>query len=138
TLSLLGFLQITYFVSLAGDSNGQTIERIREEVFAPAGRNITLSCTYSSAASLQWYLQDPGSAPQYILLILHGVGSPSQAPGLDPRLSVKLNDENNRSDLDISTDSALYYCALRSTVTGNPETLYKNLTSSERAFLLWS
>jgi hypothetical protein len=84
--------RITYFVSLAGDSNGQTIEPIREEVCAPAGSNITLSCTYSSAVSLQWYLQDPGSAPQYILLILHGVGSPSRAPGLDPRLSVKLNE----------------------------------------------
>uniref|UniRef100_A0A674F4C5 Immunoglobulin V-set domain-containing protein n=1 Tax=Salmo trutta TaxID=8032 RepID=A0A674F4C5_SALTR len=47
-----------------------------------AGTNITLSCTYSSAVSLQWYLQDPGSPPQYILLILHGVGSPSRAPDI--------------------------------------------------------
>ncbi|CAB1326131.1 unnamed protein product [Coregonus sp. 'balchen'] len=99
--------------------NGQTIEPIREEVYAPAGSNITLSCTYSSAVSLQWYLQDPGSAPQYILLILHGVGSPSRASGLDPRLSVKLNDEKTRVDLEISSakekDSAMYYCALTPT-----------------------
>nr|ACI66023.1 T-cell receptor alpha chain V region 2B4 precursor [Salmo salar] len=102
---------------LACDSNGQIIEPIREEVNAPAGSNITLSCTYSSAVSLQWYLQDPGSPPQYILLILHGAGSPSRAPGLDPRLSVKLNDEKNRVDLEISSakekDSAMYYCALK-------------------------
>lgn len=99
---------------------------------APAGSNITLSCTYSSAVSLQWYLQDPGSPPQYILLILHGVGSPSRAPGLDPRLSVKLNDEKNRVDLEISSakekDSAMYYCALKPTEKGNLQTLYKNLT----------
>ncbi|CAB1326172.1 unnamed protein product [Coregonus sp. 'balchen'] len=114
------------------DSNGQTIEPIREEVYAPAGSNITLSCTYSSAVSLQWYLQDPGSAPQYILLILHDVGSPSRAPGLDPRLSVKLNDEKTRVDLEISSakekDSAMYYCGLTPTVKGNLHTLYKNLT----------
>eukprot|EP00063_Salmo_salar_P020641 XP_013995476.1 PREDICTED: immunoglobulin iota chain-like [Salmo salar] len=114
---------------LACDSNGQIIEPIREEVNAPAGSNITLSCTYSSAVSLQWYLQDPGSPPQYIL---HGVGSPSRAPGLDPRLSVKLNDEKNRVDLEISSakekDSAMYYCALTPTVKGNLQTLYKNLT----------
>ncbi|CAB1326137.1 unnamed protein product [Coregonus sp. 'balchen'] len=107
--------------------NGQTIEPTREEVYAPAGSNITLSCTYSSAVFLQWYLQDPGSAPQYILLILHGVGSPSQAPGLDPRLSVKINDEKTCVDLGSSsaevTDSALYYCAVRPTVTGNLHTL---------------
>ncbi|CAB1326156.1 unnamed protein product, partial [Coregonus sp. 'balchen'] len=113
-------------------TNGQTIEPTREEVYAPAGSNITLSCTYSSAVSLQWYLQDPGSAPQYILLILHGVGSPSRAPGLDPRLSVKLNDEKTRVDLEISSakekDSAMYYCALTPTVKGNLHTLYKNLT----------
>nr|ACM09136.1 T-cell receptor alpha chain V region 2B4 precursor [Salmo salar] len=106
---------------LACDSNGQTIEPIREEVYAPAGSNITLSCTYSSAVSLQWYLQDPGSPPQYILLILHGAGSPSRAPSLDPRLSVKLNDEKNRVDLEISSakekDSAMYYCALTMTQT---------------------
>ncbi|CAB1326146.1 unnamed protein product [Coregonus sp. 'balchen'] len=109
--------------------NGQTIEPTREEVYVPAGSNITLSCTYSSAVSLQWYLQDPGSAPQYILLILHGVGSSSRAPGLDPRLSVKINDEKTCVDLGSSsaevTDSALYYCAVRPTVTGNLHTLYK-------------
>lgn len=101
-------------------------------MYAPAGSNITLSCTYSSAVSLQWYLQDPGSPPQYILLILHGVGSPSRAPGLDPPLSVKLNDEKNRVDLEISSakekDSTMYYCALTPTVKGNLQTLYKNLT----------
>ncbi|CAB1326158.1 unnamed protein product, partial [Coregonus sp. 'balchen'] len=106
--------------------NGQTIEPTREEVYVPAGSNITLSCTYSSAVSLQWYLQDPGSAPQYILLILHGVGFPSRAPDLDPRLSVKLNDEKNRVDLEISSDkvqdSAMYYCVLMPTVKGNLQT----------------
>ncbi|CAB1326157.1 unnamed protein product [Coregonus sp. 'balchen'] len=93
--------------------------------------NITHSCTYSSAVSLQWYLQDPGSAPQYILFILHGVGSPSQASGLDPRLSVKLNDEKNRVDLEICSakeqDSAIYYCArgsFQQTIQPNQHEVY--------------
>ena len=49
----------------------------------------------------------------------------------DPRFSAGLSDGNKRVDLEISsaalTDSALYYCAVRPTVTGNTHTLYKNL-----------
>ncbi|XP_071218839.1 uncharacterized protein [Salvelinus alpinus] len=58
--------------------------------------------------------------------ILHGFGSPSQAPGLDPPLSVNLNDEKTRADLGSSsaevTDLSLYYCAVEPRVT-TPEEL---------------
>ena len=47
-----------------------------------------------------------------------------------PRLSVNVDKVAERVDLKVSsaevTDSALYYCALIPTVTGNPEILYKN------------
>uniref|UniRef100_A0A9J8CQ16 Ig-like domain-containing protein n=1 Tax=Cyprinus carpio carpio TaxID=630221 RepID=A0A9J8CQ16_CYPCA len=101
------------------------------------GSNVTLSCSYSSAQSLQWYRQSPGSAPQFLVLIIEGVKE-TETSDVDPRFSTKLRKktqstkEIKRVDLMISSaavsDSALYYCALRPTVTGNTRTLYKNLT----------
>ncbi|CAB1326164.1 unnamed protein product [Coregonus sp. 'balchen'] len=71
----------------------------------------------------------PAYPGNLILLFMDGAGSTSRAPGLDPRLSVNLNDEKNRVDLKISsaevTDSAL-----RPTATGNPNTLYNKCTEA--------
>uniref|UniRef100_A0AAY5KNA6 Immunoglobulin V-set domain-containing protein n=1 Tax=Esox lucius TaxID=8010 RepID=A0AAY5KNA6_ESOLU len=99
------------------------------------GSKIHLSCNYTSAYSLLWYKQSPGSAPQYLLLILQSTGRMPDDDSFETRFFGKLNEEKTRVDLMISsaevTDSALYYCALRPTVTGNREALYKNLTSPE-------
>ncbi|XP_038859096.1 uncharacterized protein LOC120055288 [Salvelinus namaycush] len=116
-----------------------------EKVFGLESDVINLSCNYSSASTLQWYQQYPGSSPifppphwsvlkplcdsngQTIEPIREEVYAPA---GLDPRLSVKLNDEKNRVDLDISSakekDSAMYYCALTPTVKG--DTLEDDIT----------
>lgn len=95
------------------------------------GDNITLSCNYSSATSLLWYYHIPGSAPQFLLLILHSRGSAVRAEGLDPRLEIKRDPESKCVDLEISSakvkDSGLYYCALTPTVTGSPMVVHKNL-----------
>ncbi|KAI3374109.1 hypothetical protein L3Q82_005922 [Scortum barcoo] len=99
------------------------------EVFSSEARSVTLSCTYSvKADNLQWYRQDPGSAPQFLLLITD-TKEPSvvEAKPPHPRLTAKLNEERNQVYLQISsaavTDSAVYYCALKPTVTGNSKTL---------------
>uniref|UniRef100_A0A674F558 Ig-like domain-containing protein n=1 Tax=Salmo trutta TaxID=8032 RepID=A0A674F558_SALTR len=129
-----------HLFTFAGDTYEQTIEPNQHKVYAEMGSNVLLSCNYSSAYSLLWYKQSPGSAPQNLLLILDSTGTEHRADSLDSRFSGKQNKEKTRLDLEISsvdvTDSALYYCALNPTVTGNPETLYKNLTSPERVFLL--
>uniref|UniRef100_A0A4W5L0Y4 Immunoglobulin V-set domain-containing protein n=1 Tax=Hucho hucho TaxID=62062 RepID=A0A4W5L0Y4_9TELE len=99
-----------HFYTFAGDSYEQTIETNQHEVNAEVGSNVLLSCNYSSADSLLWYKQSPGSAPQYLLLILHSTGTGDDS--LDSRFSGKLNKEKTRVDLEISsvdvTDSALY------------------------------
>ncbi|KAI3374252.1 hypothetical protein L3Q82_005946 [Scortum barcoo] len=111
------------------------------EVFSSEGCSVTLSCTYSvKVQNLQWYRQDPGSAPQFLLLITDAK-EPSvvKAKPPHPRLTAKLNEERNQVYLQISsaavTDSAVYYCAVRPTVTGNSKTLYKNLWSKDNRIL---
>uniref|UniRef100_A0A8C1QFX9 T-cell receptor alpha/delta variable 25.0.4 n=1 Tax=Cyprinus carpio TaxID=7962 RepID=A0A8C1QFX9_CYPCA len=108
---------------------------VQPEVSGTEGDNITLSCNYSSAVSLQWYRQYPNSAPEFLLIILHSSGKVSQKSKIveqDPRFAGKLNEKKTHVDLEISsvkvTDSAMYYCALTPTVTGKQTTLYKNLT----------
>ncbi|KAI5085235.1 hypothetical protein C0J45_23814, partial [Silurus meridionalis] len=92
------------------------------------GSNITLSCTYTgSVYRLHWYQQKPGSRPEFLLLILESTKQIIEAQPPHPQLSIKLDKTNKKVDLHISSaavsDSALYYCALRPTVTGNPTPL---------------
>ncbi|CAB1326150.1 unnamed protein product [Coregonus sp. 'balchen'] len=119
-----------------GGSHGNDITPTTDKVFGLKDDVMKLSCNYSSASNLQWYRQYPGSSP--IFLLLTGVSSnPSVLSAIPPypRLSIKLNKERTRVDLEISssevTHSSLYYCTLQVTVTGNPETLYKYLKAHD-------
>uniref|UniRef100_A0A8C0YGE5 Ig-like domain-containing protein n=1 Tax=Cyprinus carpio carpio TaxID=630221 RepID=A0A8C0YGE5_CYPCA len=110
-----------------------TVISVQNEMFHSEGANITLSCNFSSAYTLQWYRQYPGQAPKYLIVILYSTGKVSQRSEIvdqDPRFSGKLNDKKTHVDLEISSaavsDSALYYCALQPTVKGNTTTQYKN------------
>uniref|UniRef100_A0A3B4EFK7 Ig-like domain-containing protein n=1 Tax=Pygocentrus nattereri TaxID=42514 RepID=A0A3B4EFK7_PYGNA len=97
---------------------------------------ITLSCKYESSGTrnyLHWYRQYPGSRPEYLLRKLSGSNVINYATPRFPQLETT---ENNKTvNLIISSaevsDSALYYCALQPTVTGNPATLYKNILHAE-------
>ncbi|KAI4903989.1 hypothetical protein NFI96_009672, partial [Prochilodus magdalenae] len=111
------------------ETSAQTIDPLVGEVQLPEGDDLTLSCNYTSRDSndvLQWYRQSPGSSPEFLLYIYP---SGVMSEPLPPRMSAEVKD-NKRVDLKISSaavsDSVLYYCALRPTVTGNPDTLYRN------------
>ncbi|XP_051984605.1 uncharacterized protein LOC127645127 [Xyrauchen texanus] len=104
-------------------SFGNEITPESTEEFAVEGSIVKLSCSYSTAQSLQWYRQYPRRAPEYLVLIIEGVKD-NKKSDVDPRFSTKLRKEKQKQvDLEISsaavTDSALYYCALVPTVTGN-------------------
>ncbi|KAL0152104.1 hypothetical protein M9458_052535 [Cirrhinus mrigala] len=113
---------------------GNEIKPTKTEEFADNGSSVKLSCSYSSALTLHWYRQYPGSAPEFIVLITDGAKD-TQESYVDARFTAKVTKgKENNVDLEISSasisDSALYYCALEPTVTGNTRTLYKNLTHS--------
>ncbi|XP_047197848.1 uncharacterized protein LOC124854448 [Hippoglossus stenolepis] len=97
-----------------------------EEVVSE-GRHINLTCKYNgSIDSIQWYRQQQRSRPEFLLYI-------TEDGSIHPTLSdfsAHINQTEKRVKLQISsaavTDSAVYYCAVKPTVTGNYTTLYKN------------
>uniref|UniRef100_A0A3B3IE08 Ig-like domain-containing protein n=1 Tax=Oryzias latipes TaxID=8090 RepID=A0A3B3IE08_ORYLA len=98
------------------------------ELMALEGDTVTLSCKYSGTDYFFWYRQFPGKPPEF--LISH-TGTSLKLQNPVPGFSFKVSDDKRQMDLQISsaavTDSAVYYCAVRPTVTGNNTTLYKNL-----------
>uniref|UniRef100_A0A3Q2G0W3 Immunoglobulin V-set domain-containing protein n=1 Tax=Cyprinodon variegatus TaxID=28743 RepID=A0A3Q2G0W3_CYPVA len=106
-----------------------------KEVSSLEETSVTLSYKFSGQAAATdyffWYRQYPGKPPEF--LISHsGTGRKMLDPV--PGFSFKVSDDKTQMDLLISsaavTDSAVYYCALQPTVTGNTRTLYKNLQYS--------
>ena len=102
---------------------------MQNRVQALQGDNVTLSCNYTSSNNLFWYRQFPSSPPQFLIKEYQKAF----------RFTFKKEEERNMFHLEISsavlTDSALYYCALQPTVTGNTDSLYKNLLSTKHTSL---
>uniref|UniRef100_A0AAY5F1H1 Ig-like domain-containing protein n=1 Tax=Electrophorus electricus TaxID=8005 RepID=A0AAY5F1H1_ELEEL len=104
----------------------QDIKRVSE------GDPVTLSCKYSVSSvtdyALQWYHQYSRSRPEFIDYIF-----PSQTDKDSVLLGMSVNLDKNQSRVDLLisfatiSNSALYYCALAPTVTGNPAIMYKKL-----------
>uniref|UniRef100_A0A3P9HVQ6 Immunoglobulin V-set domain-containing protein n=1 Tax=Oryzias latipes TaxID=8090 RepID=A0A3P9HVQ6_ORYLA len=110
----------------------EELTAVKKEESTLEATAVTLSYKYKYAArgsdQFYWYRQFPGKPPEF--LISHsGTGTPISQPV--PGFSFKVSDDQRQMDLQISsaavTDSAVYYCAVRPTVTGNNKTLYKNL-----------
>ncbi|XP_064197229.1 uncharacterized protein LOC135257940 [Anguilla rostrata] len=117
------------FSTMVGGSLGDAITPVTNAVKSLEGSKVTLSCNYTGTAySLHWYRQFPNSKPEFLVLVV-------SKENKNGRFSAKPDKENSRVHLEISSaevaDSALYYCALQPTVTGNPFMLYINLTLPE-------
>ena len=83
--------------------------------------------------NLQWYRQNTSASLEFLVRWMEP-GQNQTADPPHPLLSTEVHKNTKQLDLIISSaevsDSALYYCALQPTVTGNPATLYKNLCRS--------
>ncbi|KAL6490185.1 hypothetical protein MHYP_G00005300 [Metynnis hypsauchen] len=121
---------LTVFMIVLRNCASQSIAPLDDkmQVHALEGERADLSCKYEKASYLFWYRQYPGSRPEYLLTIIPSTKHVIRASSLLQRLNAAVDE--NRVDLLISSaavsDSALYYCAMEPTVTGNPATLYKN------------
>ncbi|XP_049931021.1 uncharacterized protein LOC126409126 [Epinephelus moara] len=107
---------------------------VKNEEYSLEGSTVTLSYRYSKSADMNdyffWYRQYPGKPLEFIMFI-SGMNITKTAESLksDTRFFTELTEEKRRVDLQISsaavTDSAVYYCAVRPTVTANTKTLYE-------------
>ncbi|KAK2822930.1 hypothetical protein Q5P01_022995 [Channa striata] len=109
---------------------------VNKEQFPLEDRDVTLSYKYSSFSSsdyFYWYRQYPGKPPEF--LISH-YGTKNETKS---NLSAGVSGDKTQMYLQVSSaavsDSAVYYCAVRPTVTGNSTSLYKNLWSKDNAIL---
>uniref|UniRef100_A0A3B3QEH2 Ig-like domain-containing protein n=1 Tax=Paramormyrops kingsleyae TaxID=1676925 RepID=A0A3B3QEH2_9TELE len=101
-------------------SSGDNIEQKETELWKKEGETASLECTFSTSSTyfwVYWYRQYPGTAPQFILLR----GSDSYtAEFAEERFSSNADKSSGKAPLSISNvhlgDSAVYYCALRTTV----------------------
>ncbi|CAB1440339.1 unnamed protein product [Pleuronectes platessa] len=118
-----------------GRAQQDMVQQPGGDVTATGGEAATLGCRYvssSTSVSLLWYKQEGTNNPTFILIRFQ-VGEGNTADDFRERFSSTLNSTSRSSPLKIQklqpSDSAVYYCALSSTVTGNYTTLYKNLWS---------
>uniref|UniRef100_A0A672PEU0 Uncharacterized protein n=1 Tax=Sinocyclocheilus grahami TaxID=75366 RepID=A0A672PEU0_SINGR len=109
-------------------SSGQDrVEQSSGEMTASERDHVIVGCNYFTTDTnpyLFWYQQLPNRSPTLIL------GQYTTEPDFKKRFSATLNSTSKTVPLMIKdvrvSDSAVYYCALRPTVTGNTRTLYKN------------
>ncbi|CAI5677079.1 unnamed protein product [Oreochromis niloticus] len=111
------------------------------DVIAAEGDTVTLGCrfeTISTNPTLIWYKQEVNSYPKYMLKCVSTSTVKAEEFNND-RFDAKINKKENSVPLKIQklqlSDSAVYYCAVRPTVTGNTKTLYKNLWSKDNRIL---
>ncbi|KAK3545910.1 hypothetical protein QTP70_016670 [Hemibagrus guttatus] len=111
-----------------GSTSMQMTEHVIAEKHVLEGNDVILSCnlTTTTGDTIQWYHRYPKSRPEFrVSIYVSDTGKQSVKADKKPE------------DLKISSaavsDSAVYYCALRPTVTGNLVTLNKNLLSGKES-----
>uniref|UniRef100_A0A8C1TEG7 Ig-like domain-containing protein n=1 Tax=Cyprinus carpio TaxID=7962 RepID=A0A8C1TEG7_CYPCA len=122
------------FLSIFPVSSGQDrVEQSSEEMTGSEKDQVIVGCNYFTTdtnINLFWYQQLPNKSPTLILNELP-FGEGTTEPDFKKRFSATLNSTSKTVPLMIKdvhvSDSAVYYCALRPTVTGSTTTLYTNL-----------
>ncbi|CAL1580864.1 unnamed protein product [Knipowitschia caucasica] len=130
-------------LSSSPECNGQdTVKQAAGEDRVREGHTHTLICNFTTTgySYLFWYRQKDGDSPKYMLLRVlartNGIGRNS--PEFDgSKFSAELVGKSlslKMEAVDV-TDSAVYYCALQPTLTGNTNTLNKNLCSKDNTIV---
>uniref|UniRef100_A0A671TZA3 Ig-like domain-containing protein n=1 Tax=Sparus aurata TaxID=8175 RepID=A0A671TZA3_SPAAU len=109
------------------------------DVIAAEGDIVTLGCTFETSGTnptLFWYEQEGNNFPKFILKCFSKTVEHADDFEKDRFNATIINKSVplKIQKLQLS-DSAVYYCALQPTVTGNTKTLYKNLWSKDNTIL---
>nr|DBA22650.1 TPA: hypothetical protein GDO54_013664 [Pyxicephalus adspersus] len=89
------------------------------QVMGEEGRNVTLSCTYTTTNTytyyLYWYRHYPGMAPQYIIHKANQGSATNKAPFAKGKFEIEVTRNSTHLYMsDMKTeDSASYVCALQ-------------------------
>uniref|UniRef100_A0A3P9D9X8 Ig-like domain-containing protein n=1 Tax=Maylandia zebra TaxID=106582 RepID=A0A3P9D9X8_9CICH len=122
----------SFLLLFPGLTAGDSITPQRDKVTATEGESVTLTCNYQTGYSnawLHWYKHHSDlQAPQFILWKQGKGGSVGEGKNeAGDRFSSTLDSSIRSVPLKIQklqlSDSAVYYCALQPTVTGNSKTL---------------
>uniref|UniRef100_A0AAQ5X6Y3 Ig-like domain-containing protein n=1 Tax=Amphiprion ocellaris TaxID=80972 RepID=A0AAQ5X6Y3_AMPOC len=113
--------------------NCQQLTVVKDEESSLEGSTVTLTYNNSQQSSSNyffWYRQHSGKPPEFLISHLaSGKVGTRQISGL------QIHVEEKQISMKISSaavsDSAVYYCAVKPTVTGNSKTLYKNLWNKD-------
>ncbi|KPP56531.1 hypothetical protein Z043_125841, partial [Scleropages formosus] len=100
-----------------------TVTQSTEGVFVHEGGSVTLSCNYTTSdttAELFWYIQRQSDSPKYMMRE-NTYGKGHTAPEFKRRFTAVASKTKTEVPLTIEDvqlcDSAVYYCALKPTVT---------------------
>ncbi|KAJ3594799.1 hypothetical protein NHX12_004105 [Muraenolepis orangiensis] len=112
------------------------VTQTRGEVIATQGQTVSLVCTFETTDTniyLFWYKQEINDFPRIILSRFTYGGGSNAVEFPKERFDAQIQNTSvplRIQDVQLS-DSALYYCAMRPTVTGNTDSLYTNLLSTK-------
>ncbi|TWW73158.1 T-cell receptor alpha chain V region RL-5 [Takifugu flavidus] len=106
---------------------------LRPTVTGSSRRDVMTKFSSSCPDHFFWYHQYPGEAPEFLLYI-SGSNLITWSEALRSRPKFSSNESRDRVDLQVSSaavpDSAVYDCAVRPRVTGNPQPVYNNTAPS--------
>ncbi|XP_055007388.1 T cell receptor alpha chain MC.7.G5-like [Boleophthalmus pectinirostris] len=110
----------------------EELTALKPEVCASEGSSVSLGYSYERKATggdvFFWYRQYPGKPPK---VFFSHTGNGNILPNSNPRFSLNISKDSRHLHVLVSSaavgDSAVYYCAVRPTVTANPQSLNKNL-----------
>ena len=138
--ALLSALVVLLCSSVPECKGQDTVTQTEGHVSATQGHSAHIHCHYTTSGSyprLFWYKQEDGSFPKYIMNVYREY-SKQISPEFDTfRFDADLSSSSvvlKIQDVCVA-DSAVYYCALQPTVTGNSKTLNKNLCSKDNTIL---
>ncbi|CAL8313385.1 unnamed protein product [Gadus morhua 'NCC'] len=121
--------------ALLSECKGEDSVNQISEVIATEGHTVSLQCTFETDSTpyLFWYKQQRNDFPRFVLQRSTFGGKEAEEFPKE-RFDAKI--QNTSVPLSIQnlqlSDSALYYCALKPTVTGNTDSLYKNLLNTKK------